>query len=140
MRQFKFRAWDEKNKVMHYDFQFIKSGEEGNDWILFVSDKQPISNYEGWLKNPYFQQQLKIMQWIGKRDKNDVEIYEGDIVIVPADYFGDHWCKEVRGVVTYEDDRFYVHNPNDKHGITSQEVYWEKVTNIGDIYQHAAAI
>ncbi len=30
MREIKFRAWDEKNKIMHYDFQFIKSGEEDN--------------------------------------------------------------------------------------------------------------
>ena len=38
----KFRAWDKFNQIMHYDFQFIKSGEEGNDWICFVSDKQQM--------------------------------------------------------------------------------------------------
>ena len=31
MREIKFRAWEEINKVMHFDFRFIKSG---NDDIL----------------------------------------------------------------------------------------------------------
>lgn len=35
-REIKFRAWDENNEVMHNDFQFIKSGNDGNDWILFI--------------------------------------------------------------------------------------------------------
>lgn len=44
MRTIRFRAWDEQNKIMHNDFQFIKSGDEGNDWIVFTSDKQTLQD------------------------------------------------------------------------------------------------
>ena len=29
MRDIKFRAWDDMQKVMHNNFQFIKSGDDG---------------------------------------------------------------------------------------------------------------
>lgn len=79
MREIKFRAWDKSQKIMHFDFQFWKSGDKGNDWIMFISDKQ---RYSDGVNNPYFRQQLKIMQFTGLLDKNGKEIFEGDIVQV----------------------------------------------------------
>ncbi len=53
MREVKFRAWDERSKIMHTDVQFIRSGKEVNDWIIFKSDKQQLKDGNV-LDNPYF--------------------------------------------------------------------------------------
>jgi len=107
----KFRAWDEQNKIMHSDFQFIKTGDEGNDWILFVSDKQPISDYDVWTKNPYFSQQLKIMQEIQVYKE---KMYIGDIVNITIDgyleiggmTFDTEEPEKHRGVIIYSSDYY----------------------------------
>lgn len=114
MKNSKFRAWDEQNKVMHHDFQFIKSGNDGNDWIVFTSDKQKLSDEPHPLSNPYFQQQLVIMENAGIND-----IYEGDIV----DFCG-------LGIVKYDEDRFYVDCGNVHTRVSKQH------NVIGNIYEN----
>jgi len=113
----RFRAWDERNKVMHDDFQFIKTGDDGNDWILFVSDKQPISSE--WQTNPYFSQQLKIMEYVGINDVNAEPLCEGDII----EFAG-------LGVIMYDEDRFFVH-----YGTIHSRVS-KHMKKVGNIYEN----
>lgn len=71
---YKLRAWDEVNKIMHYDFEFIRSGiEDHGTWIIFKSNKQ--KNIE-----QNILQNFKIMQFTGLKDIEGKEIYSGDIV------------------------------------------------------------
>lgn len=70
----KYRMWDKVDKVMHYDVQFIKSGDNKNDWIIFISDKHKFSDNVRPLDNPYPVNRFVIM--CGTRN----EIYEGDIL------------------------------------------------------------
>lgn len=84
-REIKFRAWDEGNKVMHQDFEFIRSGSAENDWIVFRSDKQPLFSKPHPFENPYFSKQFVIMEFTGLQDMHGSDIYEGDIIEVEID-------------------------------------------------------
>lgn len=62
MREIKFRAWDKENEIM-LDFGFTIT------WDGIVQDYKKHVHNE-WL----------LMQFTGLKDKNGVEIYEGDII------------------------------------------------------------
>lgn len=121
-RVIKFRAWNETHKIMHHNFQFIKSGDKGNDWIVFTSDKQKLTDKPHPLENPYFSQQLKIMQFIGLLDKNGKEIFEGDIVK----------CDELIMTVEFVQSSFCKCNENGNWIIHSHD----NIEVIGNIYEH----
>lgn len=130
-KEIKFRAWNNGGNVMHYDFQFIKSGNEGNDWILFTSDKQTLK--DDWKNNPFFQMQWNIMQFVGIKDRNEKEIYENDIVIVPAGYGGDMYFKEYVGIVEYDAPDYWIRSRVKKH--YGQDFDWGEIEIIGNIYE-----
>lgn len=91
MKKIKQRAWDNLEKVMHYDFEFISSGDEENDWIIFKSDRQPLKDGKV-LDNPHPRKRFEIMPSIGVSDRSGKLIYTFDIVVFR--YYGDKILNE----------------------------------------------
>ena len=123
MREIKFRAWDKNNKTMiYYD------DDEGHYVVAFNGELQRF----GHGSTPFnltLPQNLELMQYTGLKDKNGVEIYEGDICR-NGDWEEDAHAHNYRvEEVTYSEDEgcFFGWNYN-TDGMTCEV--------IGDIYSN----
>ena len=118
MREIKFRAWDKENKKM------MKVSS------LSLENKE-IAVRENGTYHFFRMKNLELMQYTGLNDKNDKEIYEGDIL-----FFRD---ENTKYVVVWQDTAFIIKSIEIRK--YSEKMCWLDDTEIcceivGNIYEN----
>ena len=142
MREIKFRAWDKFEKklcpvtILSEEGCFLVGLKPTTDTVYPELKLKVMAPTDG--RFCYYQD-IELMQYTGLKDKNGVEIYEGDIVKIPEGYGGDMLYKPFIGRIKYDAPEFYVNQQDNiiKTGKwCGQEYDWDKIEIIGNIYEH----
>ncbi len=126
MREIKFRFWDKENKKMIYGAE--ETYDYGASGVPIMED-----NFGLLLKNSG----ECVMQYVGVKDKNDVDVYEGDIIIKSVEY--NQRTYDALYKVIYQDTGYYLELLNYyadiKSGIVVSFPYGDFYV-VGNIYEN----
>lgn len=121
----KFRAWLKYDKEMKNVLAFDTRGHS------FLGIEGPHVTVDGWCDNFEVGKQAELMQSTGLKDKNGVEVFQGDIVRCtrgcPHEVV---WLKEYAGMYVGGMPAWYLSGLNEGYAWTGEEEI------IGNIYEN----
>lgn len=129
MREIKFRAWDKKNKVIR-DVWSINWSYEGKNLKAITVATNQVINEEYLLREGEFE----LIGFTGLKDKNGIEIYDGDVVEII------HPCWHEKATTEFVNGSFIFKQVNGEEkscipGWTFMREKWE-LKVIGNIYEN----
>lgn len=127
-RIIKFRAWDDKNKLMIENVSLLNSlAHVCQNWTFDFEEMR--GDYKILDINTD-----NIMQFTGLKDLNKVDVYEADIVKVMQGGFSG-----LIGIIEFKDTRFILNNIIGRGDIDLFNVYCfyeNSIQIIGNVFQH----
>ena len=134
MREIKFRVWDSTSKVMIYSENPDNNDNEyptlltiGLHGLPILIDRDSFKTNEivGWnVDHNRF-----IQQFIGLKDKNGVEIYEGDILNFNISFV---YGEPLKGVIVFKTASFVVKTNYSEYNMN----HVDEIQIIGNIYEN----
>ena len=138
-REIKFRAWDDHYKYMNYkvlvgtygEWEKVKDDKNYTACSMWIEpDKVDYECEPHWTHFEPYHKDIHLMQYTGLKDKNGVEVYEGDKVM-----FDNEWTEpDEIGVITWNKDTasFQIKG----HIPSSSMKHLDRMKVIGNIYEN----
>lgn len=123
----KFRAWDKDSKVMRSWKDLILTKDDGDDfWLIGYKENACITSFD---------HDQTLMQSTGLKDKNGVEVFQGDVVVHEEGEYS------YKGIVLKDKYYFYIEglNINDSFSfddISNTLIGEADLEVIGNVYEN----